>query len=133
MITALRLSLAGFCMVAGVAQAALPPCSEIAVVAGRNPELAVANGYGNFLVRKSGRNVVVLRDGKPVEQARVQREGKIVRVREREDILLQIGVFDGFGGGQLAYTPDLDPASVKRRFGVEVEPSRQRARPAAQS
>jgi hypothetical protein len=121
MIATLKLSLTGFLLVSAAAAAlSLPPCSEIAVVAGSKAELKVANGYGKFLIRKSGDGVVVSRDGKLVEKARVQRDGKIVRVQEGAETLLQIGVFQGFNGGQLAYTPDLDPASVKSRFGVEV-------------
>ncbi len=122
MIANLRFSLIGLLLVSAGAQAALPPCGEVAVVSGPRAELKVANGYGAFLVRRKGDGVVVLRDGKTVDPARLQRSGKIVSLQERGKNLLQIGVFRGYGGGQIAYTPDLDPASVKSRFGVEVEP-----------
>lgn len=103
----------------GAAAAEDLPCSKFIVAAGRSPELRVVNGRGELRAVKRGSRVVVELDGRRVPASRLQREGDILKVRDADgDLAFMIGVFGGYGrDGQLAYTPDLDPWSLRNRYG----------------
>lgn len=95
------------------------PCSKVVVAAGRAPELQVVNGRGHLHAVKRGSRVTVELDGRRVPPSRLVRRGSILEVRdERGEIAFMIGVFGGFRhDGQLAYTADLDPWSLRNRYG----------------
>lgn len=104
------------------------PCSKLVVAAGRSPELQVVNGRGRLHATKRGSRVTVTLDGERVPKSRLQHRGSILEILDDSgEIAFMIGVFDGFGrDGQLAYTPDLDPWSLRNRYGfTTTRPSRE--------
>jgi hypothetical protein len=95
------------------------PCSKFVMAAGRSPDLQVVNGRGELRAVKRGSRVNVELNGERVPASRLERRGAILEVRDEQgEIAFMIGVFGGFGrDGQLAYTPDLDPWSLRNRYG----------------
>jgi hypothetical protein len=110
---------------ASAGPASLDPCSDFAIAAGSVPDLIVVNGHGRLAVWKKGGRLSATLNGADVPPSRLRREGSILYVRGAAgENLFMIGVFGGFAAdGQLAYTPDLDPDSLKGRFGIKVEPA----------
>ena len=113
--------------------AAMPPespappdddCRRFVIAMGNRPVLHVVNGNGVLDVSRRHREVEMRLDGRELAPTAVRRDGSILTVLDDGGRpLFMVGVFRrGPGDGQLAYTPDLDPATAEARFGLRSEP-----------
>ncbi|MEM7586023.1 MAG: PDZ domain-containing protein [Acidobacteriota bacterium] len=103
-------------------QAGHRPCDSFQIAAGRSPSLEIANGNGVLSISKSSRRLAASLDGRAVPRQRLVEEDDVVRVvGSAGETLFMVGTFGGWGrDGQLAYSPDLDPTSVRSRLGFKL-------------
>ena len=88
--------------------------------AGAYPRLDVTNAHGTLQVVKSRSGLDVRLDGQPVQAEQLQREGSIYSVLDPSN--QKIFVFGFFEksrpSGQIIYSPDFDPYTVKSTLGL---------------
>ena len=99
-------------------------CESYSISIGDEPSLEIVNGHGRFSVTRKGGRLAVARDGREVAPALVAREADLIRVAgEDGTTVLMFGMFGPARTvtRQLVYSPDIDPATVNRRYGFAVE------------
>ena len=100
-------------------------CESYSIAIGDEPAFEIDNGHGRFGVTRQGDRIAVTRDGRTVAASLVEREGDLLRIADESGAtVLMLGVFgpERKVPRQLVYSPDIDPATVNRRYGFAVEP-----------